>query len=280
MFRKLRTVLVLPCALSFAAAAPVSLGTVAARGNIWVDNYKVMSNATLFDGTVVRTEGATANLRLDNGARVTMAPDSRGALHRDRLVLQLGKIESVVPTSFQIEASGLHITPSQANSRAVVSIKAENSVEVAALAGGFSVTNDQGVLLATLRTGQAVSFAVQAGDSSACMGTGTIGSEGGDYFITIASTGIKYELTAPNLAKLMKDLVGQSVAVKGSIVSGATPAGGAAAVIAVENFWTPAPGAYSGQTLLISGRLIVGGAAGPVTGVSATYQTMDPAGIP
>jgi hypothetical protein len=262
-------------------AASVSLGTVSARGNILVDNYKVLSNATLFDGTVVGTGQASAMLRLDNDARITMATESRGALHRDRLVLQLGEAEFAAPTSFQIEANGLHVAPSQPNSRAVVSMRAQNSVDVGALTGSFSVTNDQGVLLATLRTGQSISFGAQAdGDSSACTGTGTISSESGNYFITIASTGIKYELTAPNLGKLMGSLVGQTVAIKGNIVSGATPAGGVTAVIAVENFRTPASGATTAETLLISGRLIVSGVAGRVTGVSATYEPRNPAGVP
>jgi hypothetical protein len=246
-----------------------------------VDGYMVRGNATLFDGSLVETGQASAILRLGNGAGITMAANSRGALHRDRFVLQLGESELTASPSFQIEANGLHVTPGRANSRGVVSITSGNAVEVAVLTGSFRVTGDRDVLLASVRPGQSTSFAMQAdGDSSACTGTGRIGLDGGNYFITIASTGIKYELTGTDLAKLLGNLVGESVTIKGTVVSGPAPAGEAAALIALQNFWTPAPGLSTGETLLISGRLIVSGAAGRETGVSATNQPKDPAGVP
>jgi hypothetical protein len=104
--------------------------------------------------------------------------------------------------------------------------------------------------------------------------------ESGNYFITVASTGIKYELTGTDLASLLRKLVGESVTIKGTVVSGAAPAGEAAALIALQNFWTPAPGMSTRETLLISGRLIVSGAAGREIGVSATNQPKVPAGVP
>jgi hypothetical protein len=246
-----------------------------------VDGYMVKGNATLFDGSLLETGQASAILRLGDGAGITMAADSRGALHRDRFVLQLGESELTASPSFQIEANGLHVKPGQANSRGVVSITSGSAVEVAVLTGSFQVTNDQGVLLASVRPGQSTSFSMQAdGDSSACTGTGRISLESGNYFITIAPTGIKYELTGTDLARLLGNLIGESVTIKGTIVSDAAPAGQATALIALQNFWTPAPGMSTEQTLLISGRLVVSSAAGRGTGVSATNQPKVPAGVP
>jgi hypothetical protein len=280
MWKKLHIVLVLPCMLSYAVAAAVALGTVSARGNMWVDNYGVMSNATLFDGTVVATAQASAILRLYDGVEITMASDSRAALHRGRLVLQQGESELAASTAFQIEANGLRIASSQASSHGVVSIKPGSTVEVAALAGSFGVTTDQGILLATVRPGQSISFATQANaDPSACEGTGTISLEGGNYFITIASTGVKYGLTGTGFAKLLAGLVGKPVTIKGTIVPGLTPAGGATAAIALQGVSPMVPPTSTGTNLLIGGRLIVAG-VGRGTGVSVTNQPKTLAGVP
>jgi hypothetical protein len=278
MLKNLQAAFVLSCIFSSAPAATVSIGSVSASGGMWVDNYRVAGNATLFDGSVVQTGHATAILRLDKAAEITMASDSRAALHRSSLVIQQGEIELTASPSFQIEAIGLHATPGQDNSRGLVSITAENTVQVAALTGSFGVTNDQGVLLASVRPGQSIFFAMQtSGDPSACTATGRISIDSGNYFVTIASTGIKYQLAAKDLPKLLGNLVGESVTIKGIVVSGAAPAGEATAVIALQNFWTPAPGM---ETLLISGRLIVAGVVAPGSGVTAKNDSKDPAGIP
>ena len=278
MLRKLQAAFVLSCSLCCAEAATVSIGSVSARGGMWVDNNRVEGNATLFDGSVVQTGHATAILRLDKVAEITMASDSRAALDRDRLVLQQGESELTASPSFHIEANGLRATPGQENSRGVVSITAENTVLVAALTGSFAVTNDQGVMLASVRPGQSVSFAMQTyGDPSACTASGRISLDSGNYFVTIAATGIKYQLAGKDLAKLLGNLVGESVTIKGTIVSGAAPAGEATAVIALQNFWTPAS---AKETPLISGRLIVAGVVAPESGVTARNDSKDPAGIP
>ena len=47
-------------------------------------------NATLFDGSVVETSQASADLRLNKGVEITMSPASRGTLYSDHLVLQQG----------------------------------------------------------------------------------------------------------------------------------------------------------------------------------------------
>src|SRR5208283_1855402 len=100
MSRKLQVALVLAWIFSYAVAATVSIGTISARGDMRVDNYMVKGNATLFDGSVVETGQASAVLRLDKGAEITMATDSGGILYRDRFVLQQGESELAASTSF------------------------------------------------------------------------------------------------------------------------------------------------------------------------------------
>jgi hypothetical protein len=281
MLKRLPAAFVLSCIFCCASAATVSIGSVFARGGMWVDNYRVLGNATLFDGSVVQTGHATAILRLGKGAEITMASDSRAAIYRDRLLILQGETELTASPSFHIEANGLRATPGEENSRGVVSFTAENTVEVAAITGSFAVADGQGVLLASVHPGQSISFAMQANsDPSACIATGRIGLDSGNYFVTVVPTGIKYQLAGKDLAKLLGNLVGESVAIKGAIVSGAAPAGEAKAVIALQNFWSPAPGTSTGEILLLGGRQIVVGVSARGSGVTANNDPKDVAGIP
>lgn len=105
MLKTLLAVTILLCSSYFAAAGTVSIGTASARGDMRVDSYMVRGNATLFDGTVLETGQATADLRLDKGTQITMSTSSRGTLYRDRLVLQQGESEMTASGSFQLEVT-------------------------------------------------------------------------------------------------------------------------------------------------------------------------------
>src|ERR1035438_5823148 len=85
MFKNLQVIALLLCTLPYAAAGTVAIGTASARGDIRIDRYTVNGNATLFDGSVVETEQATADLRLDKGVQITMSTRSRGTLYRDQI---------------------------------------------------------------------------------------------------------------------------------------------------------------------------------------------------
>lgn len=211
MLKKLQVTVVLLCMLSYAAADTVSIGTVSARGDMRVDSNIVKSNATLFDGSVVETGQATADLRLDKGVEISMSTGSRGTLYHDRLVLQRGESELAASNSFQIEANGLRVTANEPNSRGLVSMKSGNTVEVAALTGSFGVSNDQGLLLASVRPGKPLSFSSMQAEvpdlkvGSRFSKTGLVSTENGRYFVTV--DGIKYELKSTEIVKKEGDKV-------------------------------------------------------------------------
>ena len=96
MIDKLKVLVVVLCMLSYAEAGTVSIGTASARGDMRVDNNMVTDSATLFEGSVVETGQASADLHLGAGTEITMASSSRGTLYRDHLVLQQGASASVV----------------------------------------------------------------------------------------------------------------------------------------------------------------------------------------
>jgi hypothetical protein len=273
MLKKLQVVAVLMCMLSYSAAGTVSIGTASARGDMRVDSYMVKGNATLFDGSVVETGQASANLRLDKGTQITMSTASRGTLYRDHLVLQRGESEMAASPSFKVEANGLRVTPTEPNSRGVVSLLAGNTVEVAVLNGSFGVTNDHGVLLASVRPGRTASFAMQASATpTSFSGVGMVSYEDGHYYLT-DNTNLKFELTG----KDFKNYVGTKVVVSGTVQTVTTPTGGTATVITVSSIAINAAVGMSATTAWIIGGIAVGGGVGLGVGVYEANQSSTPA---
>jgi hypothetical protein len=220
--------------LSYAMAGTVSIGTASARGNIRVDHYDVKGNATLFNGSVVETGKASADLRINKGVQITLSANSRGTMYIDHAVLELGASEIAASGSFQFQANGLRIAPNSPNSRGTISFKSENTIEIATLSGGFGVTSDKGIPIANISPGHAVSFAMQAGaDANEFAGVGLVTFENGTYYLT-TDMNIKYALTCKDAKKFVGDKVvvtgtlqgapGQpSICVKTMDINGPTP---------------------------------------------------------
>ncbi len=264
--------------MSYATAGTVAIGTASARGDMRVDSYMVKGNATLFDGSMIETGQATADLRLDKGTEIMMATSSRATLHRDRLVLERGQSELAANSTFQLDANGLHVTPIEPDSRGVVSLRDGNTVEVATLKGSFGVTNTKGVLLASVRPGHVVSFAMAAGNpGDPFMAVGIVSSENGHYYLTTAE-GTKYELVGKDFQKY----VGKKVELTGTLQSGAlAPAGGASLTITVSTIGiNGAVGGISATTGWIIAGTIVGAGTGVGVGLYEANQGGTPASRP
>jgi hypothetical protein len=273
VLKKLQVVAVLLCMLSYASAATVSIGTASARGDMRVDSYVVKGNATLFDGTVVETGQATADLRLDKGTQITMSTSSRGTLYRDRLVLQQGESMLAASSSFQLEANGLHVTPNRPNSLGVVSLRAGNTVEVAALNGSFGVTNDHGILLASVPAGHAALFAMQAGgeNPTAYSSVGTVSYSNGHYFLT-DSAAEKFEITC----KSFKRYIGKLVTLSGTVQTVATPIEDVSSVVCAKSVAVYGAGmTTAGEAALIGVGAYTAAGVGLV--ITESNQTATPA---
>jgi len=273
MLKTLLAVAILLCMSSFAAAGTVSIGTASARGDMRVDSYVVKGNATLFEGTLLETGQATADLRMDKGTQITMSTNSRGTLYRDRLVLQQGESMLSASSSFQLVANGLHVTPSQPSSVGVVSLKDGNKVEVAALHGSFGVTNDHGSLVASIPAGHAALFAMQGGgeNPTAYSSVGTISYSNGYYFLT-DSAAEKFEITCKDL----KRYVGKEVAISGTVQTAATPVQDASSVVCARSVSINRAGLTVSNKLVFSGTLAYT-AAGVGAVVYEANQTATPA---
>lgn len=258
MLRKLQVATILSCMFSYAAAGTVSIGTASARGEMRVDSYTVKGNATLFDGSVVETGQATADLRLNKGIQITMSTGSRGTLYSDRLVLQQGESELSASSSFRLEANGLQVTPNQANSRGIVSVKDGNTIEVASLKGSFGVTNGHGIVLANVRPGRVVSFAMQAGaNPEVFSGVGLVSFENGTYYLTTDEE-VKYVLTCKDSHKY----VGDKVVVSGTVQTAPGQSGGAKSTLCVKAMNVNGESGLSKGTKWLIAGIIVGGGIG------------------
>lgn len=271
MLRKVQAVAVMMLMLSYAAAGTVSIGTASARGDMRVDNYVVHGNATLFDGSVIETTQASADLRLQKNIEVILGKSSRATLYHDRMVLDQGETELTASTPFRLDASVVRVTPNNPNSRWTVSIQPGNKVEVNALTGAVGVTSEHGIMLANLVPGRPLSFAMQqggsgsaqGGNSLAFSGTGILDYSVGFYFLTVAETGVTYQIVGAG-DKLAR-LAGQTVTITGVLDPSATPEPPATAVIDVHEYKPKGAAA-----LLIDGVLV---AAGVGAGVGVYYAT-------
>jgi hypothetical protein len=276
MLKKLQVATIIMCMLSYASAGTVSIGTVNARGEMRVDSNNVKGNATLFNGSVVETGQASADLLLNKGVnkgvQITLSTSSRGTLYSDHLVLQQGESELAASSPFELQANGLRVTPNEANSRGVVALKSGDTVEVASLSGSFRVTNDHGVLLANVRPGRTVSFAMQAkAIPNVFSGVGLVSFENGTYYLT-TDENVKYVLTCKDVHKFVND----KVVISGTVEGAAGQAGGSLCVKSVGINGGGGLGMSSTSKWLIAGTIVGGGIVVGVA-IDNTNQPAKPA---
>ena len=272
MIEKLKVLVVLLCMVSYMEAGTVSIGTASARGDMRVDSYTVKDGATLFDGSVVETGQASAVLHLAEGTEITMASSSRGTLHRDHLVLQQGASEVSASGSFKLQAEGLSVVPKEPNSHAVVSMRSDSTVEVEVLKGSFGVTSEQGVMLASVRPGRAVSFAMQAGaPSTEFSGVGIISIENGHYYLT-TDEHVRYELTCKDFLKFSGT---KAVVISGKVQP--STVAGAPATICVKSIEVNGNSGMSPTTKLVITGVVVGAGIGVGVGIAVHNNGNSPA---
>lgn len=239
MFRKLQGALAVLCMTTYAAAGTTVLGTASARGSLRVDGYAVQGNATVFNGSVVETQQATAVLRVAQGVDIELAKSSEGTVYRNRFILKRGKTEITDPGSYSLEANGLHVTAEKPHSVGIVALTAKHGVEVAALSGGLDVRDGKGVLLSKVVPGQPLAFAKQTQADTDQSQTniapqflsmvGMLSLENGHFYLT-SDNNVKFELIGK---KQFRNYVGDKVVVSGHFQPVALPEG-AVGTIAVK----------------------------------------------
>ena len=254
-------------------AVPPPIGVVSSSGEFRVDGSAIQGNSTLFDGNVVETTLVRSVLQI-SGAQVTLLPDSRATVYRDRAVLEKGAGIVAHARQLTVEAAGLRIVPSAGDAIVEVDKTGQDQVVVAAKAGSAEVRNASGLLVASLNPNMALAFDTQAPSSQASAATGAVKltgvvqSEDWSFFLSDATTGVKVQLRGQDLARY----VGKQVTFEGSVIPGTTAAGGASQVVQVItiNVLHTAAGAAAAAAAHVGGALPPAGLASLIGGVAVT----------
>lgn len=221
--------LVTGCLLLTYAGGP-AIGLATAKGSFRLDNSEVWNNATLLDGATVETAAVTSELRLDNGARLRLAPGSRGRVHRERLVLERGITEVGGAETYRVEARGLNVFPARATAGAQVGFDRDNRLVVAALRGPVRVTTANGMLVANVEPGAPVYLEPQpAGAAPPARLRGCVDRKATQWVLTDQTSKVTVELAGSGLEAEL----GYEVEVEGVTDLAAKPAAGGSQVVKV-----------------------------------------------
>ncbi len=221
-------ILLLVGGLAVSCAAPPVIGTARARGSFYLDHAVMQGNATLFEGALMETTINSSQLRLDGGARLQVAPASRGRVFSDRLVLEQGQGELQGSQGYRLETTSLHIVTDSPGSIARVVVKQPDRVAVEALSGAVKVTTREGTLLAKVESGRALEFSSQSAGAAAPVNlTGCLTVSEGHYFLRDEVANVTFELLGKDLATF----VGHRVTVAATNVPAQGGAPGATQVL-------------------------------------------------
>jgi hypothetical protein len=279
---KVLTSLTLIASLTNGLAGGAAIGVAMASGPFQINNAEVRGNASLFDGSEVRTVRASSKLRLQGGARVELSTNSMAKIFASRTVLEQGAGQIEGPASYSMEARTLQVRPS-AHAIARVELQA-NAVLISAVNGPVKVNNSAGRLVTSIAPGASFFFHPQATDGFDV--SGCVLQKNGKFILIEGTTSQMYELKGGELAPLL----GNRAQIKGKTGEGKTIET-ATQVIQVDSATLVAPGgclavqANSGADPLPGGATVKGGsgkkaaaAAGAAGGAAAGAAAAGAAG--
>ncbi len=208
------------------SAATPSIGIAMSQGNILIDSSTTAGNATIFNGSTLETQSAGSQVRLNGGAQLRLASDSRGKVFSDHVDLQKG---SASIKGYSANANGLNVR-ADGKASAEISVRDKGEVQIAALTGNVHVFDAAGFNIANLEQGRALDLRPQAARAGAASSlSGCAVKSGSGTLLTDETTNITVQMKGGN-AK-----VGRHVQITGSLVPNAVPADGATQVIKVTN---------------------------------------------
>ena len=197
-----------------------------------MNHARVSGNSTVFDGASVETSEATSRVRLNGGAWIELAPESKATIFAHRAKLEEGFGEWQAGSDFQVEARGLLVSTGDPKAMARMRIDGTNTVLVAAVNGSVRVYNHAGMLVANVHPGAALSFQPQAGDANAFQMAGCLLFKDKHYILVDTTTNQTVEVRGESLA----GEVGNRIQITGKAVPSVKPITGASQMIEVAKF--------------------------------------------
>ena len=185
---------------------------------------------------MIETTSARSVVQI-SGAQMTLLPDSRIQVYRDRAVLEKGSGILAHAQHLIVEAASLRIASSADDSIVQVEKTGQTQVIVATSGGSAEVRNASGLLIASLSPKMALAFDTQASNAQSSNSTdavrltGVVRSDNEKYFLTDSTTGVKLALRGKDLASYAD----KRVTLEGTIIPGAILAAGASNVVQVVN---------------------------------------------
>jgi hypothetical protein len=255
--------LILAGCLTLSQAGPAAIGTVVANGEFRVDSAPAHGNATIVDGATIQTGAARSEVRLNNGARMSLGAGTRGRIFRDRLFLEQGEGQIEAGLNYTVEARTLKILSDDGAAHGRIALAGDRKVQVAALKGAMRVTNAAGILVARVLPGVAMEFEPQAAGAAAPSRlSGCLQKKHGRYLLTDETTKVTVALEGAALPAE----VGNRVEIVGMLDPSAKPAD-ASQLIKVSGVKRLAQGCPAKGTTAKAGAA-AGGATGAATGAS------------
>ncbi len=181
-----------------AQAAEGVIGQAISQGSMDVDHALAAGIAPLSSGSVVRTAETPGRIVLQNGMRGSLGPASLAEVYADRLVLRSGQAAISAGTGYRVHAAGYTVAPA-AGAQAKVELR-QGQVAVGAMNGVVSVSDRDGILLARVNPGTALSFEPAPAADPLSKVTGKLEKRGDRFFLTDEVTNVQVELVGKNLA--------------------------------------------------------------------------------
>lgn len=253
------------------SATPPSIGSATSPADFELNQRTVASSGTLHEGSSLATRNAASTLRLQNGARVDLAPASRSQVFADRLLLEQGALDLHSQKNYRVETRDFQILPDSPSARASVSLAADQTVSVAARQGSFRVANRQGVLLARVSPGRSLLFSPAPAPSSEMLLYGKLEKVEGDYFLTDQTSGVRAQIKGSDLDKH----VGKKICVKGEAEAGARGITMLQAT-SINSSCSAATAAAAGSSSISKAAIVAGvsiGAAAAATTLAVTLNS-------
>jgi hypothetical protein len=143
------------------AASPASVGVLVTNGQAMVDGATVHGNSTLFQGSVVKADEITSDLRFADGANLVLQPGAAAKVYRDHAELQQGTAIQRGVSGHALVADGLRVTSLEPNGKVTVAVQDNRHVEMLANDGAAEVRTPTGELVARLEPGKPLTFNIR-----------------------------------------------------------------------------------------------------------------------
>jgi hypothetical protein len=247
-------------ALSLLSAATPAIGVAMSQGSIVIDSALSAGNSTIFDGNTLQTDHTISQIRFNDGGRLRLDNESRAKLFRDHLELQLGSAQI---SGYNANANGLSVRPEGSASTARVALHGK-TVEIAALAGNVAIFNANGINVANLAPGKALSLLPQdAGASAPSSLTGCAVRNNGNLLLTDETTSVVVQLRGGKVQPRKR------IQVMGSVAAGVAAQKPGTEVLDVTSVKEIGGQCNAAAMAAATGAGVAGGVAGAGAGAAA-----------